>query len=125
MIQIVLKRTANRQADDFVVEDFAKGSLPSPTERVSVRRDHDEADRSERKGLELFSRIDRIRDDTDVCTALSDGSHDFPARAIFEFNVDIRVRRKERGECVGEQFRDSDGIRKQPHMTSQPLRIVT
>jgi hypothetical protein len=55
-------------------------------------RDHDEADRSERKGFEFFGKMDRIRNDADVCTAFGNRSYDFPTRAILELNIDIRVR---------------------------------
>ena len=91
MVQIVLKRAANGKADDFMVQDFAKCGFPSPAERVATRCDHDKTDRSDRKGLKLFGRIDSIRYNTDVCAALGDRPHDLSARAILEFNVDIGV----------------------------------
>ena len=122
MIQIVLKRTADRQADDFVIEDFAKGSLSSPTERVSVRRDP-----RTRGGLAPG------QGKVSSCSAGSTASVMIPMSArpsamvrtisrlgrSLEFNVNIRVRRQERGERVRQQFGDSDGIRKQPYMTSR------
>jgi hypothetical protein len=72
MVQIILERAASRKAYEVMVHDFAKGDFASLAERVTTRHDHNKADLPNRKGLKFLSRIDRVRDNTDVREALGD-----------------------------------------------------
>jgi len=124
MVQGLLECAARNQADEVVVQDFAKGHFTMAHERMPARRDHDEAVLRKRKRLELLRRIDGIRNNANIGESLCDRAHDLPALALLQVDVDVRMGRQEGSQSRGKKFHHPNGIRQEVDVRSQPFCVL-
>jgi hypothetical protein len=125
MVEIFLERAANRKADKIVLQDIVESDFTLLTDRMATGRNHNEADRADRKSLEFLGGIGCVRDNTDVRVTLGNCPRDLSAGPVLKFDVNIAVSSKERGQRRWEQFRYCHGVGEQAHVTPQALGVVT
>src|SRR5215467_1036640 len=104
MIQKLLERAAERRTYEVVIEDLSKCDLSLLTKGMLPWPDNNEADLSDRIGLQFVGRIDCFCDDADVRNALGDQPHNLSAGTILELEIDIGVSREECDHRVGKQL---------------------
>ena len=122
--QMPAERAVAGKADELAGQRFRECNSRPARKRMAMGRYEHEAVGTERHHLQP-RQIGVVSSDPDLGQRLGDAACDLHARSLVQLHVDVRVRRKEARQRLGQKLRRGGRVREQPDMALQPTGTVS
>src|SRR6266852_400450 len=117
-----LQRARAVEPDEVMVEHLGEADLCAPRQRMLARHHQHEAVAAERIGGEPPG-VHGAGHDADVADALGDEPDDLVGEPLLEVDAHVGMRREERAQRLGEEFRERIGVGEHLDLAGEPARV--